>query len=49
MSVASREHMGNQSESSFHCFNTSTQQTSVVSYAGLPVVSVIYSLPDWSC
>ena len=39
MSVASREHMGNQSESNFYCFNTSTQQTLVVAYAGLPAVS----------
>jgi len=38
MSVASREHMGIQSQSGFHCFNTSSQQTLVVS--GLPAVSV---------
>ena len=34
------EHMEAQSQSGFHCFNTSTQQTLVVS--GLPAVSVNY-------
>ena len=38
MSVASAEHMGTQSQSGFYCFNTSTQQTWVVSR--LPSVSV---------
>jgi len=43
MSVASTEHMGTQSQSNFHSFSTTTQQTWVVS--GLPAVSVncIYS------
>ena len=36
MSVASTDHMGTQSQSGFHCFNTSTQQTWDVS--GLPTV-----------
>ena len=40
MSVASTEHMEAQSQSGFHCFNTSTQQTLAVS--GLPAVSVNY-------
>ena len=40
MSEASAEHTGTQSQSTFHCFNTSTQQTLVVS--GLPAVSVNY-------
>jgi len=40
MSVASTEHMETQSQSGFHCFSTSTQQTLVVS--GLPAVSVNY-------
>ena len=35
-----RTYMGTQSHSGFHCFNTSTQQTLVVS--GLPAVSVNY-------
>jgi len=30
-SIASTEHMGTQSQTGFHCFNTSTQQTLVVS------------------
>jgi len=44
MSVASRkqsEHMGTQFQSSFRCFNTSTQETLVVS--GLPAVCVTRS------
>ena len=40
ISVASTEHMGTQFQSGFHCFNTSTQQTWIVS--GLPAVSVNY-------
>jgi len=40
MSVASTEHMETQFQSGFHCFNTSTQQTLVVS--GLPAVYVNY-------
>ena len=40
MSVASTEHMETQSQSGFNCFNTSTQQTWVVS--GLPAVFVNY-------
>jgi len=44
MSVSSTEYMGNQSQSSFHCFNTNTQQTWFVS--GLPAVSNIDLLPS---